>query len=280
MRALIRPQDEEREHRALRAEYGFSSDALRQQFLDTAADLVLELQSNAKQQNLIRFRSIVPPDLTMAEPLFVYDFGQVSTREICHLSQILLWPPAAAPHSLAPEIMKVCGAPWIVQYFVLSTFPAFFGHFFTDEYLMAGFNFIQSHINDDLAADLVGTFLFHAVLFRDRLFQAFWDRLSACQDPPDVAALARLLLASIRAAAAYLSAAREGGCAPPAGEGGPGRGGRGLPELPARSDRPAEAVAARVRDDAHMGPRRFAGGELRQLPDGLGCDARARASLQ
>jgi hypothetical protein len=173
------PQDEERDYRSLRSEYGFNPDALRQQFLDVAADIVMEIQSNATQQNLVRFRSIVPPDLTIMEPLFLCEFSQVSTRDNYQLSQILLWPPTAASYSLTAEIAKVYDTPWIVQYFIISTFPAFFGHFFTDEYLFAGFNFIQSHIGDDLAGQLVGTFLFHAVLFRDRLFQAFWDRLSA-----------------------------------------------------------------------------------------------------
>jgi hypothetical protein len=199
------PRDEERDYRSLRAEYGFNPDALRQQFLDTAADMVLELQCNAKQQNLLRFRPLVPPDLTMGEPLFLCDFGQVSTRDNYQLSQVLLWPSTPATYSLSTEIRKVYDTPWIVQYFIISTFPAFFGHFFTAEYLAAGFNFIQSHINDDIAAELVGSFLFHSVLFCDRLFQFFWGRLSACERSPDAAGLAQLLLASIRAAASYLS---------------------------------------------------------------------------
>jgi hypothetical protein len=68
--------------------------------------------------------------------------------------------------------------PWIVPYFVRSSFPAFFGHFTSEEYLLAGQKFVESHIKDRLAPQLVGTYLMHCFLFQDRLLEALFSRVA------------------------------------------------------------------------------------------------------
>lgn len=73
----------------------------------------------------------------------------------------------------APEIQ----IPFVIDYFCTSTFPAVFAHFISNEYLIAGQNFIKRHINDRIAPRLVGTYLLHNNLFKDRLFSAFFKKI-------------------------------------------------------------------------------------------------------
>jgi hypothetical protein len=90
------------------------------------------------------------------------------------------------------------GLDWIVPYFVISTFPTIFGHFLSEEYLDAGLRFIEGHIADPLAPKLVGIFLLHCFLFRDRLMEVFYDQL--CAQPPDTEFMGAILLDAFKQA--------------------------------------------------------------------------------
>lgn len=74
---------------------------------------------------------------------------------------------------LQPEV----SISFINDFFCISTFPAFFGHFSSEEYIRAGFNFIKLRIKDPLAPNLVAVFLLHCSQFRDRLLEAFIDNM-------------------------------------------------------------------------------------------------------
>ncbi|KAK8875424.1 hypothetical protein M9Y10_005589 [Tritrichomonas musculus] len=67
--------------------------------------------------------------------------------------------------------------PFVIDYFCTSTFPSIFGHFTSNEYLLAGYNFIRRHIDDKLAPRLVGTYLLHTPLFKDRFFATFFEKV-------------------------------------------------------------------------------------------------------
>jgi hypothetical protein len=91
-------------------------------------------------------------------------------------------------------------------YFVTSSFPAMFGHFISEDYILAGARFLISHMNDKLIHALVGTYLFHAFFFRDRLFQTFVDLLSASTEILSPSSLLVLLIKSVELCMPYLSA--------------------------------------------------------------------------
>lgn len=67
---------------------------------------------------------------------------------------------------------------WIIDYFVYSTFPSLFGHFCSVEYLREGYSFISLLINDKIAPRLVGSFLHHSFLFKDRVLNHFFCNVS------------------------------------------------------------------------------------------------------
>lgn len=67
---------------------------------------------------------------------------------------------------------------WIIDYFVYSTFPSLFGHFCSIEYLREGLSFISLLINDNIAPRLVGSFLHHSFLFKDRILIQFFCMIS------------------------------------------------------------------------------------------------------
>jgi hypothetical protein len=121
--------------------------------------------------------------MTIVEPLFVFDFSQVQVRDSFALGQIQQWPSDSAPYDITTELAKVFeGVRWLPNYFAVSTFPSLFGHFLTGEYQKAGFDFIESHINDPLAPALAAAFLHHSWLFCDRLFEGFWQRIVVATD--------------------------------------------------------------------------------------------------
>jgi hypothetical protein len=121
-----------------------------------------------------------PPELTLVEPVFVFDFGQVHTRDGHTVGQMQQWPSEAAPYDIATELGKVFeGVAWLPNYFAASTFPSLFGHFLTDEYQEAGFHFLESHVGDPLAPAMAAAFLHHCWMFCDRLFEEFWQRVAA-----------------------------------------------------------------------------------------------------
>jgi hypothetical protein len=95
------------------------------------------------------------------------------------IKSVVNWTDQKANYDLSNEISKVYpGIHWIIPHFAISSFPAIFGHFVSDEYLTGGLAFIKSHISDPLAPQLIGIFLLHCFLFRDRLCHIFYQRLT------------------------------------------------------------------------------------------------------
>jgi hypothetical protein len=129
----------------------------------------------AKQHNLNLFRETCASSADLPRELFSFEEATpCQAAESQALKVAIAWPPRSASYDLATELGRVYpGIPWICDYFVISTFPATFGHFIGQEYLTHGLTFIQSHIADPLAPRLVGTFLLHAFVFRDRLMESF-----------------------------------------------------------------------------------------------------------
>jgi hypothetical protein len=167
------------EYRTLKAEYSFNDQALRGEFLVVSNKINLDNMMLAKQHNLVLFRHRCGPSVTLPRELFSFDVAPTAMAESLALKTVIPWTEKDAQYDLATEISKVYpGTPWIVEYFVTSSFPAIFGHFVSAEYLENGLLFVEGHISDPLAPRLVGTFLLHAFLFRDRLLQVFFQELS------------------------------------------------------------------------------------------------------
>jgi hypothetical protein len=198
--------DPEAIYRSLKADYAFNQEALRQQFLDVNGDLILSITSLAKQSTLLRFRLSQPPKLTHQKTLFLVDISSVPTRDNYCLSGVLGWTDAPASHDLSTEIKKVYPTvPWAIDYFVFSTFPSIFAHFFSDEYLAGGHRFIVSHIEDPLVPRLIGTYFLHAFVFRDRLLSTFFDTIVDFGGTPSPEDLVGLFVDAFAVAVSYLT---------------------------------------------------------------------------
>jgi hypothetical protein len=147
----------------------------------------------AKQHNLVLFRELCDASVALPQELFTYDSSIATSPEIQAVKAVFLWTDTTPTYNLSGKIQKVYpGLDWIVPYFVFSTFPTIFGHFISDEYVHAGLRFIEAHVLDPLAPHLVGIFLLHCFLFRDRLMQIFYEQL--CMKPADTQFTGSLLL--------------------------------------------------------------------------------------
>jgi hypothetical protein len=189
---FVFPTDDE--YLRLKSQYSFHENDLDSHFTAFARDTVGELMALAKQHNLLRFRELLlltsetPPNL-----LFTYVPGrtqsnpalsEISGLQTFAIAKILSWPDEPAQYVLADEIQKVYpgSISWAFRYFVMVPFPAAFGHFLSHEYLDGGLRFIHSHIaQQDTVIELVGSYLLHAFLFRDRLLDTFCDQLAGNQ---------------------------------------------------------------------------------------------------
>jgi hypothetical protein len=98
-----------------------------------------------------------------------------------------------------------CDVPWIVQYFVHSTFPAMFCNFISDEYLAIGYRFLEAHIADRLISQLVGVYLLHSFLFRDRLLECFTRLSLSLRDCASEEELLEVFVGSVSSCASHLS---------------------------------------------------------------------------
>jgi hypothetical protein len=85
-----------------------------------------------------------------------------------------------------------------VDYFVLDSFPSHFGHFTSVHYLKTGCNYIQSWSDHPISQRLLGVYLLHAFVFRDRLMETFYNSL-ALNPPTDAFSICTLLLQSFTA---------------------------------------------------------------------------------
>jgi hypothetical protein len=174
---FIPPTDPE--YRQLREEYSFNDQALRNQFISVSNQINLDNMMLAKQHNLIIFRLLCGRPIPLPKELFLYDIQAATPQESTALKQVVMWSDKVVSYDLTTEISSVYPeVQWIPLYFVVSSFPAIYGHFISDEYLQYGLQFIKGHIHDRLAPQLVGTYLLHAFLFRDRLQQLFFKLLA------------------------------------------------------------------------------------------------------
>jgi hypothetical protein len=190
----------------LKSLYSFNEQTLRTQFLTLSNQLNWDNAMFAKQHNLCLFRELYHNSIAMPEEIFIYEPDQANlgsdTRAV---KMTVAWTTKVATYNLSYELSKVYpGIPWITRYFVISTFPAAFGHFLSEEYLQSGVRFIESHIDDPLASQLLGSLLMHCFLFRDRFLYAFYRRRIQDQTVSNEALL-ELFLETLRSAVTYLS---------------------------------------------------------------------------
>jgi hypothetical protein len=167
----------DRHYLELKALYSFNDQALKNQFLSVSNQINLDNVILAKQHDLLVFRELCF-DLHIRCPseLFSFDSSVISQMGSHPLRYVNDLPPGRVSYDLRTEISNVYpGVPWIVDYFILNTFPAIFGHFTSEEYLISGCRFVEAHIRDDLAPQLVGSYLLHCFNFRDRFHDAFFD---------------------------------------------------------------------------------------------------------
>jgi hypothetical protein len=167
------------EYLTLKSEYSFDDRNLRNQFITVSGQINLDNMMFAKQHNLLLFREMYLDAVPFPTELFLYDQTPLQPQEGQAIKNVVPWTEKVADYDLATEFSKVYpGVPWISEYFAISSFPAIFGHFVSDEFLGHGLVFIESHIKDPLAPRLVGTFLLHCFLLRDRLLHIFFQMLA------------------------------------------------------------------------------------------------------
>jgi hypothetical protein len=191
----------------LEAQYSFSHAQLKSEFLSVGQKINLDFVMGGKQHDLILFREfcigkyVVPP-----RQVFSYDATSTSgPTEMNAFRTLLDWETHAATEKLEVIIKSTyTSCTWIVDYFVISTFPAMFGQFASEEYLLAGAKFLVTYMRDDLIPQLVGCYLLHCFLFRDRFAEAFFQRVAA-GNSTERDALLLSLVESFEACVSYFS---------------------------------------------------------------------------
>jgi hypothetical protein len=161
-------------------QYSFDAGVVELQFLVLAMQMASDLLFLAKMRNLLRFRdlytmhisSLLPEQLLMFHPTPPKPIGANELSALCD------WPAKPATYDLATEVRRLIPRDWVPRYFVISTFPAMFGHFMSLHFHKAASTFITSHVMDELAPELVGTFLHHSFMFSDRFLNVLHRRLT------------------------------------------------------------------------------------------------------
>jgi hypothetical protein len=211
---FIAPTDET--YAKLKTLYSFPVENLRQQFSTHAMSVCGELMTLAKQHNLIRFREVcLPHSFKLPDTLFIYDSDTLSTNPALggvgnldrfQLKEVVNWAPTPASSDLATIVQSTYpNTPWIVAYFVTVTFPTMFGHFLSADFAEAGLNFIKSHMRQrEIVEKLLGSYLLHCFVFRDRLLEVFCQGL-AVEDACDADKVRAAFFASYKASIRYLS---------------------------------------------------------------------------
>jgi hypothetical protein len=130
----------------LRSQYAFSHSQLKQQFLAVSHRINLDHVMCGKQHDLILFREYCyAHKIEVPRQLFGCDPSGCSATESQAFRQVLEWETYPAVEHLDVITMSTyTGAPWIVDYFVISTFPAVFGQFTSDEYMAAAARFLAT----------------------------------------------------------------------------------------------------------------------------------------
>jgi hypothetical protein len=141
----------------------------------------IDFVMGGKQHDLILFRECcIRKKLDPPRQLFGYDAAEGPTAELEAFRSVLEWESQPAFEKLGIVIKSTYTTfPWIVDYFVISMFPAMFGQFASEEYMTAAAKLLASYMWDDLIDQLVGSYLLHCFLFRDRLAASFFQRVAA-----------------------------------------------------------------------------------------------------
>jgi hypothetical protein len=159
---------------ALQDQYWLHIKEFEVQFLNNARNMERDCVMAAKQINLLHFRELCLETHRLPDALFVFTSSQFALSEQI-VPFFAAYPSGESSVDLAAVITTAYpNVPWIVQYFIHSTFPAMFCNFISAEYLAVGFRFLETHIRDRLIPQLVGVYLLHAFLFRDRLLECFF----------------------------------------------------------------------------------------------------------
>ena len=168
-------ESDDPEFQKLLSEYSFSDSRLQSHYLGTSSDVTSENIMLGKIFALALFRRFcIAQRIEAPFELMIFSSKTMSTMETYTMREFLRWTPEAVTESVQKEIEAVFpDVPWMTKYFTTCGFPALFGHFVAREYVKAGCVFIRSCIRDDLAPRLLGCYLAHCFVFRDRLKDAF-----------------------------------------------------------------------------------------------------------
>ena len=197
-------ESEDPEFQKLLSEYSFSDGRLQVHYLGTSSDVTSENIMLGKLCALALFRRFfIVQRMETPFELLIFSSKTMSTIETYTMKEFLHWTSEAFTDSIQKEIEAVFpDVPWMTKYFTACAFPALFGHFVAREYVKAGCMFIRSCIRDDLAPRLLGCYLAHCFVFRDRLMDTFMQMyFSDKKDGDDL----EILVQSVEFCACYLS---------------------------------------------------------------------------
>jgi hypothetical protein len=186
--------------------YSFNPSTLQNQFLSKSDSLHRSNMWLLKHHDLLLFRERCHGIFDLSAPLFSFN-ASVITRPLQSMGVKMLFSHPARVH---PDLTTVLlgiypNTPWICQYFVTSTFPAVFAGFVTEELSEHALQFILNNIEDQLAPQLIGAFLLHCFIFRDRLLQQFYANIAERSELFNDSIIERCFLDAFRACANYFS---------------------------------------------------------------------------
>lgn len=154
----------------LRRLYSFHPDNLKGQFFSRAKEIHKSNAFLVKQYALFRFRELCP----QAPPgLMRFHISTLTGHQLgaCKLPSLATIP---RDPDLTTRLLAISReSPWVVDYFVISTFPAIFDGFTCEDFNDLATDFLINHIDDPLTPRLVGSYLLHFFVFRERLMERF-----------------------------------------------------------------------------------------------------------
>jgi hypothetical protein len=157
----------------------FNSKVLKNQFLSVNNQINLDNVIWAKQYDLLLFQELCFELHVRCLRSCFHSTLPLSPRWAAISCAMLTICHQAPPATTCAEVLGIYSSvPWIVKYFLLSTFPVIFT---SEEYLISGCRFVEAPFCDDLASQLVGSYLVHRFNFRDRFHDAFFDAMGDSQ---------------------------------------------------------------------------------------------------
>ena len=191
---------EDAEFEKLRREYLFNDSELESEFFSVARSTTAENTLLGKLITLTLFRRFCTKRLLDVPFLFInINRTMMNAMETVALKEMMRISPGDPDgiDDITKEIEYLYPKiPWMTKYFIWSTFPAVFGHFMAEEYSHTASIFIQNHIQDPLAPQLLGCFLLHGFNFTQHFLDALmeihfeygWDSIETLMDALERAA--------------------------------------------------------------------------------------------